>query len=107
MIDTNANEHLGCAVDCELSNIKKVHGTQYNSLHEGYAVLLEEVEETKQELFNVQNELTELWTCVKQDDNGGAREALRRLNRHAYFMLQEAAQVCAVTAKFRGTENEW
>lgn len=107
MIDKKADKHLACAVDCELSNIRKIHGHQYNSLHEGYAVLLEEVEETEDELKRVKDELAELWQSVKQDDNGGAREALRRIYTHAYFMLQEAAQVCAVTSKFRGQENAW
>ena len=107
MIDKNADEHLSCAVDCELTNIKKIHGNQYNSLHEGYAVLLEEVEETEDELKRVKDELAELWQSVKQDDNGGAVDALRRIYTHAYFMLQEAAQVTAVTQKFRGVKDVW
>ena len=53
MIDTLADGHLNSAVECELNNIRKVYGQQYNSLHEGYAVLLEEVEETQSELERV------------------------------------------------------
>lgn len=102
MIDTLADGHLNSAVECELKNIRKVYGQQYNSLHEGYAVLLEEVEETQSELERVKEELSELWLCIKQNDNKGAAEALRRINTHAYFMLQECAQVNAVTLKFRG-----
>lgn len=102
MIDTLADSHLTDAVECEVKNIKKVYGQQYNSLHEGYAVLLEEVEETESELERVKEELSELWACIKQNDNKGAAEALRRIDTHAYFMLQETAQVVAVTRKFRG-----
>lgn len=102
MIDTLADGHLNSAVECELKNIRKVYGQQYNSLHEGYAVLLEEVEETQSELERVKEELSELWLCIKQNDNKGAAEALRRINTHAYFMFQECAQVNAVTQKFRG-----
>lgn len=102
MIDTSADAQLTSAVASELANIRKVYGKQYNSLHEGYAVLLEEVEETQSELERVKEELSELWLCIKQNDNKGAAEALRRVNTHAYFLLQEAAQVNAVAQKFRG-----
>ena len=43
------------AVTLELNNACKVYGAEYHSLHEAYAVLLEEVEETKQELDYVMN----------------------------------------------------
>jgi len=102
MIDTNADAHLTCAVECEENNIKKMYGEQYHSLHEGYAVLLEEVEETTDELKRVREELNELWLNIKSNDNKGAAEALRRIYTHAYFMLQEATQIVAVTQKFRG-----
>ena len=88
MIDTLADSQLTVAVESELQNIRKVYGKQYASLHEGYAVLLEEVEETESELERVKEELSELWSCIKQNDNKGAAEALRRINTHAYFMLQ-------------------
>ena len=102
MIDTSAEGHLNQAVECEVKNIKEVYGRQYASLHEGYAVLLEEVEEAESELERVKEELAELWTCIKQNDNKGASEALRRIQTHAYFMLTETTQINAVTQKFRG-----
>ena len=102
MFDTMADAHLSQAVECEEKNIKEMYGKQYNTLHEGYAVLLEEVEEAADELERVKEELSELWLCIKQDDNKGAGEALRRIYTHAYFLLQEVTQVNAVTQKFRG-----
>ena len=102
MIDIQAEGQLSGAVESELKNIRRVYGQQYNSLHEGYAVLLEEVEEAESELERVKDELSELWLCIKQNDNKGAAEALRRIDTHAYFMLQEVTQVVAVTRKFRG-----
>ena len=102
MIDTMAEKELSGAVESELAHIREVHGVRYNSLHEGYAVLLEEVEETENELKRVRGELAELWDCIKLNDNNGAGEALRRLYTHAYFLLQEATQAAAVTQKFRG-----
>lgn len=102
MIDRNADEHLACATDCELVNIRKVHGKQYNSLHEGYAVLLEEVEEAESELERIKEEMADLWQNVKQNDNAAVTDALRRISTHAYFMLQETTQIVAVTNKFRG-----
>jgi CII-binding regulator of phage lambda lysogenization HflD len=102
MIDTNADAQLNAAVESELKNIRKVYGEQYHSLHEGYAILLEEVEETESELERVKEEMAELWICIKQNDNKGAAEALRRISAHSYFMLQECTQIGAVTKKFRG-----
>ena len=102
MIDRNADEHLACATDCELVNIRKVHGKQYNSLHEGYAVLLEEVEEAESELERIKEEMADLWQNVKQNDNAAVTDALRRISTHAYFMLQETTQIVAVANKFRG-----
>jgi hypothetical protein len=102
MIDTLADGHLSQAVECEVKNIKKKYGEQYNSLHEGYAVLLEEVEEAVDELERVKEEMSELWTCIKQNDSKGAAEALRRINTYAYFLLQETTQINAVAQKFRG-----
>ena len=102
MLDTLADSHLNQAVECETKNIKKIYGEQYNSLHEGYAVLLEEVEEAESEMNRVKEELSELWLCIKQNDNKGAAEALRRIQAHSYFMLQETTQINAVTQKFRG-----
>ena len=102
MIDTLAEKELNGAVQSELINIRNVYGKQYASLHEGYAVLLEEVEEAESELERVKEELAELWTCIKQNDNKGASEALRRIQTHAYFMLTETTQINAVTMKFRG-----
>ena len=40
MIDTIAEKELSGAVESELAHIREVHGVRYNSLHEGYAVLL-------------------------------------------------------------------
>jgi len=102
MIDKKADGLLSEAVDSELQNIRLVHGNQYNSLHEGYAVLLEEVEEAKNELEGIELQMSDLWYCIKHNDNQGAADALRRLESHAFFLLQEACQVCAVTEKFRG-----
>ena len=102
MINKNADEFLSCAVDAELENIKKLHGNKYNSTHEGYAVLLEEVEEAADELERIKEEMSDLWQNVKQNDNAGIADALRRISTHAYFMLQETTQIVAVANKFRG-----
>ena len=102
MIDTEASKLITGAVEEELEHIRAVHGNQYNSLHEGYAVLLEEVEEAENELERVKEELSDLWLCIKQNDNEGATNALRRIATHSHFLIQESVQVAAVTNKFRG-----
>lgn len=103
MIDTEADKYLTGAVDSELSNIRKVYGEKYHSAHEGYAVLLEEVEEAEAELERIKDELSELWINVKNDDSAAIPDNLRRISTHAYFMLQECTQITAVSNKFRGS----
>ena len=102
MINTEASKLITGAVKEELEHIRAVHGNQYNSLHEGYAVLLEEVEEAENELERVKEELSDLWLCIKQNDNEGAVNALRRIATHSHFLIQESVQIAAVTNKFRG-----
>jgi hypothetical protein len=46
--------------------------------------------------------MSDLWQNVKQNDNAGIADALRRISTHAYFMLQETTQIVAVANKFRG-----
>ena len=43
------------AIENELNKISKDHGEKYNSPHEGYAVLLEEVLEAKEDLSKIRH----------------------------------------------------
>ena len=47
MFDEKTEQKINEAVSLEIVNAVKAHGADYNSNHEAYAVLLEEVEEAE------------------------------------------------------------
>jgi len=69
-----------CLID-ELERANRIHGATFTSPHEGYAVLLEE--------------LDELWDEVKKKHPSKER------------MLEEATQVGAMAIKFIMSMNSW
>lgn len=67
-------------IDQELRSIPEKYQKNFNSVHEGYAVLLEEVEELKQEAF---------W-----GEKGGDKEVWKEK------LKAEAVQVAAMAVRF-------
>ena len=71
---------------------------QFHSQHEGYAVIQEEVEETREQLEAVDRYLNYLWETVKQDCP--AREQAEYIKMFAINAACEAIQVAAMCQKF-------
>lgn len=101
MIAEKASESIDQAVAYELQNIVKKYGASYNSEHEGYAVLLEEVEEAKECLQIAEEKLKDLWKSVRK--NVYADDTLWKIKVAAINMAQEAVQVAAVCERFEET----
>lgn len=79
-------------------------GEKFNSLHEGYAVLLEEVEEVKQQLEMLYNTgVPILWESTKTDDFDCAKLQLNAMLHNTHLIMQELAQVGAVLWKIGNT----
>ena len=76
---------------------------QFHSQHEGYAVILEEVEETREQLDAVDRYLSYLWDMVKCDC--AAREQVEYMERFAINAACEAIQVAAMCQKFLEMEH--
>lgn len=70
----------------------------FRSDHEGYAVLKEEVEESKQALVNAETYLNLLWLGVK--GNLVHERNIQYLKRYAEDLACEAIQVAAMAQKF-------
>ena len=71
----------------------------FHSSHEGHSVILEEVEESSDELDNVKLHLAKLWESIKNDEP--SRELFKtamQIKAYAELMAAEAIQA-AVTAK--------
>lgn len=71
---------------------------QFASPHEGYAVLLEEVEETTEELENLKWEFEKAWEDIKK--NNDALEHIKLVKEFAEFVAAESIQVAAMAQKF-------
>ena len=76
---------------------------QFHSQHEGYAVIKEEVEETREQLDAVERYLNYLWDRVKQDCT--TKEKVEYIHMFAINAACEAIQVAAMCKKFLEMEE--
>lgn len=93
-------------VQAEYGNACDNWGSTYNSLHEGYAVLLEEVEEVRKEIKHLKMDKKVFWNNVKENDIAGVKQMLIFLNEDVENTMKELAQVGAVILKIQNTINE-
>ena len=100
MFSELARLHINKAVMTETENAKKKYGDRYNSLHEGYAVLLEEVEEAADDLTYIKNNLSVLWQSIKTNDLKDTT-LLTDIEGTAQMLALEAVQIAAVCTKFK------
>lgn len=92
-----SNEEVQALFDKELKKANK-ENPQFHSAHEGYAVLLEEVEEVKKEMDGLDLYTGFIWNDVK---NGGClRGDLKWTKKYASLLIREAIQVGAMCDKF-------
>jgi len=91
-------DKLPALVEEELAAAMEEHPL-FASAHEGYAVLLEEVEEAEKELREVQEHLDRLWKHVKCDNEGHMLHAACYVYNSAINLAAEAVQVAAMAKK--------
>lgn len=73
----------------------------FHSDHEGWTVLLEEVEEAKAELVGVEDAVEELKQLIFADEYVSLKkDVLRDIRDCAIYCAAEAVQVAAVATKF-------
>ena len=99
MFSEVARLHINKAVMTETENAKKNYGERYNSPHEGYAVLLEEVEEAADDLACIKNNLGVLWQSIKANDLDSTLTT--DIKSTAQLLALEAVQIAAVCEKFK------
>lgn len=75
------------------------HGGAANTPHEGYALIKEEVEEAKEELAAVEEQLGFLWAEVKTDETEHIPHYVDHIKRRAILGACELIQVAAMTDK--------
>lgn len=91
-------------VEKEYKGAKKKHGPMA-SLHEGYAVLLEELEEAETELDNARQDMARMWFNVTKDISEGALAAVADIHHDAIRAACEAIQVAAVCKRITDLVN--
>lgn len=101
MIAEEATKSIEQAICHELRNIVKKYGPTYASEHEGYAVLLEEVEEACEVANYMQDALKKLWTSIRQNEFSNFE--LSQIYNYAIGLAEEAVQVAAVCERFMET----
>ena len=92
-------DYVNAAIKAELEKAKKDWGPRYNTEHEAYAVLKEEVEEAADDLNIIQDDLAFLWNAVKGNSDKPYSAALKHIQETALALAIEAVQIAAVAKK--------
>lgn len=90
-------------IQAEYTNACEKFGNKYNSLHEAYAILLEEVEESEKEFARIKTELSFFWANIKNYREQNMEFYLDVLPKHTKNAIKELAQVGAVLQKIKNT----
>lgn len=93
-------------VQAEYGNACDNWGGTYNSLHEGYAVLLEEIQEAEAEMNKIKRDLDSVWLFIKRNDIEMINLYLGRIQESDLSCMEELAQVGAVLLKIQNTINK-
>ncbi len=92
-------------IQAEYKNACDKFGEKYHSLHEGYAVLLEEVEEVRDEYNSLLSNYHYLWENIKDDDKD-IFSTIAKMQNDVIRQMKELAQVGAVLMKIQNTLGE-
>ena len=83
----------------ELAQAVLEHGDKFNSMHEGWAVLKEEIEEVQCEIADIDGDFKGLWECVV--NNNALNDGVQYIQKSAIRAMKELAQVWAVCEKMK------
>lgn len=101
MFGKETEQIIETAINSKKENAIENYGPTYNSDHEGYAVLKEEIEEADSALKYIQDELCDLWKVIKINDYPKYKqEIIKRIVKEAKNLAMEACQIAAVGKKF-------
>ena len=98
------NKHTETRVETlifgELRTAKEQHGESFNSLHEAYAVALEEMEEASKEVDMAKYRYEYVWNRIKLDEEKKIIvDSLNRTRINAVEAIKELAQFAAMIDK--------
>lgn len=71
----------------------------FHSAHEGYAVILEEVDEANMEMVNMDEAINGLWESIKENNAYCSEKITKSIKRYATNLACEAVQIAAMCDK--------
>ena len=101
--DMSIDNLIRMAIDVEAEKAREKYGRYFNSHHEAWAVLKEEIEEVGQEAKQLDWCMDDLWMKVKTDED--PELTLVRMKGIAKRFMLEAIQVAAVIDKYSRTND--
>lgn len=94
-------------VELEL-NAANLKNPPFRSMHEGYAVILEEMNEVDDALIWVKAFFDDVWRHIKEDRPGMVQHYARELEKQAIHLAAEVIQVAAMARKLQNSlEGEY
>lgn len=101
------DRHITKLIALELRQSKDEYEEYFNSPHEGFALLYEEVCEAKMEFDMLQDELKRIWGDIMEEYND--IDHLYGALRNAKCLVSEAVQTAAMLEKYieSAEENGW
>ena len=88
-------------IDAELEAADEQYSPLFNSPHEAYSILLEEVEEAGFEFDCILEEIKDMWECIKSNNSSGLRVGVVDLEDRSLLLAYEVIQVGAMVKKFK------
>ena len=95
------DEDIENLVNEEYENAVVEHGETYNTDHEFYAVLKEEVEEVDFFTKELEEELKLLWRCVKCNKTESIPKVTLKMEHCLHEAIKESLQCLAVIRKYK------
>lgn len=93
------------AIEHELVSANEIH-PPFASLHEAYAVILEELEEAEEQFKLCKTQLELAWERIRSNSITPTLITMRSLERAAEHLAEEACQVSAMAIKAQQSERK-
>ena len=98
IIDEKMIDCIELLVKNELARAMEQYG-KFNSVHEAYAVIKEEIEELKEQVQFAENSFNALWHYVKNDNYNDMAKCADSIIKYGIQIAAEAIQVAAMGKK--------